>query len=50
MAKDTGHAWYHHNRVGRQVCDKCGLILLRNTATRKAANKACPGKEDDSQI
>jgi len=29
-----------------QYCVNCGLIALRNEATRKAMNKACVIKED----
>lgn len=29
------------------TCSKCGLILLKNEATRKAQNKPCPGKEEE---
>ena len=29
-----------------QYCFCCGLVSLRNEATRKAINKPCPGKED----
>jgi hypothetical protein len=29
-----------------QVCAGCGLICLRNEASRRAMRKACPGKED----
>lgn len=32
------------------VCSRCGLIFLKNDATRKAANKPCPGREDDSKV
>ena len=28
-------------------CAKCGLILLNNPATHKAASAPCPGHEED---
>lgn len=28
-------------------CTRCGLVTLKNEATKKAMNKTCPGKEDD---
>lgn len=28
------------------VCIRCGLVRLNNAATRKAAAKPCPGKDD----
>lgn len=29
------------------VCKRCGLVLLRNDATERAARKPCVGLEDD---
>jgi len=28
------------------VCTKCGMILLKNEASRKEATKPCPGSDD----
>lgn len=29
------------------VCSRCGLVLLRNEASRRAAKAACKGLEDE---
>jgi len=31
------------------VCRHCGLVALRNEATRRAARAACPGLLDDAE-
>lgn len=31
------------------VCTRCGLIALKNERTRKAMNKACPGKDENDR-
>lgn len=35
--KKRSHAMY---------CTGCGLILLKNERSKRAASKACPGRED----
>jgi hypothetical protein len=30
------------------VCARCGLVYLKNDATKKAARAACPGLEDQA--
>jgi len=46
--KPSRHVW-HLWRFGYGVCDKCGLVLLKNRASQAAARKACPGPEGDDQ-
>lgn len=29
------------------VCSRCGLVWLKNAATKKAIQKPCPGLEDE---
>lgn len=45
--KDTGHSPVVLKRIPYAVCRKCGLIYLKNDATRKAINKPCKGTPDD---
>lgn len=33
-------------RITWPVCARCGLVALRNDASRKALRAPCPGKED----
>jgi hypothetical protein len=40
------HASYFHKKLGKAVCDKCGLVYLKNAATQKAIQKPCPGAEN----
>lgn len=50
--KNTAHSWEHIGRGGRkssvsipyQYCDRCGLILLKNDASRRAAKQPCRGE------
>lgn len=30
-------------------CSRCGLIALKNDATKKAMKKSCPGREEESK-
>ncbi len=34
-------------RCHAHYCTRCGLIMLKNEASQKAARKPCPGREDD---
>lgn len=36
------HAW----RFGYPCCCRCGLVGMKNEASRKACRAKCPGKED----
>lgn len=48
--KKKQHEWYIPSlkRFNYPVCDKCGLIYLKNEATKRKANKPCPGHEEDN--
>lgn len=47
--KNTSHAFYVLGlpRIAYAVCDKCGLVKLRNAATDKRVRAACPGRDED---
>lgn len=47
--KDTNHAFYVLGlpRIAYAVCDKCGLVRLRNSNTDRKVRAACPGREED---
>lgn len=32
--------------AGFYYCLRCGLVFLKNTVSRKAVSKPCPGKEE----
>lgn len=49
MSKNTSHSFdgvLLKHRYVAQYCTKCGLIMLKNDASRKAINKPCPGKDE----
>lgn len=47
MAARKAHQWLNFILRGFTVCGGCGLIALRNRATERAANKPCPGQDED---
>ena len=47
MSKNTAHAPVKIKCIKWSICRKCGLIYLKNEATRKAIKKVCPGTSDD---
>lgn len=47
---DLGHAWVQRGKRARStasfawpICDRCGLVALRNPASQAAARKPCGG-------
>lgn len=41
------HIWFKiTHKMSFMFCGRCGLINLKNSATSKAMNAPCPGKED----
>lgn len=50
MAKEKPHSFDGHLTKHRHMynyCSRCGLIALRNEATRKAINRPCPGRDEE---
>jgi len=41
-----GHATSARRVVGYAYCHKCGLLYLKNAATRKALAAPCKGDDD----
>ena len=42
------HVWFPISRgLQFMFCGRCGIINLRNSATRKIINKPCQGREDE---
>lgn len=42
------HVWFGISRgLAFYFCGRCGLITLKNAASRKAAHKPCPGRETE---
>lgn len=42
------HVWFKiSSGLAFMFCGRCGLINLKNDATRKCMNKPCPGREED---
>jgi hypothetical protein len=39
------HSW-QYRIINWKVCSGCGLILLNNKASHKAAAKLCPGEDE----
>ena len=45
---NRAHVWFSISKgLSFQFCGRCGLINLKNSVTRKAMNKPCPGRETE---
>lgn len=45
--KTTAHSFWQRRFMPWPYCKRCGLILLNNRATKKAARRACPDYLED---
>jgi hypothetical protein len=43
--KNTNHSPVKYATIPYHVCDKCGLIYLKNKKTQQAIKKPCRGTE-----